>query len=416
MDKGKIKLLIKSGFFALILLIFAYPSYSQNDTGKTYLDTLDDEQDLFDENTDYKEMYKDLNKDGEWVTIKKSDIDKDSTESDGATTNITINVWRPYGMVSDWTPYSYGNWVYTYSGWMWITDFAWGWATYHYGRWYYDYYWGWVWLPGRYWAPNWVQWCYNSSYIGWYPIYPRRHGWHHGHHNWHHGRYYTHTDPRHWVIVKRKDFTEIIKPSITVDKNENGRILEESKKKAIVKFDGKSYTNIGPKVDVIEKNTGAKIEPKKVTLNESKGITKVDESTVKLYRNDVEKKTEYTGSKENVNTNNGSKEKVNKNEGRKEGSTENGSRAPNNNERQKEKVTKTKERSTENNRPPSNEGRKEQPPESKSKSPGYEQKRESPPPNRESSPNRDNGSRGSNNNGSKSNDSGRGHESSKTRK
>lgn len=407
MDKRKITILMKSGLFALILLIFAYPSYSQKDTGKTYLDTLDDETDLFDENTDYKEMYKDLNKDGEWVTIKKSDIDKDSTESDGET-NIIINVWRPYGMAADWTPYSYGNWVYTYSGWMWITDYLWGWATYHYGRWYYDYYWGWVWLPGRYWAPNWVQWCYNSNYIGWYPIYPRRHGWHHRHHNWHHGRYYTHTDPRHWVIVKRKDFTGIIDPSITVDKNDNGRIIEESKKKAIVKFDGKSYTNIGPKVDVIEKNTGTKIEPKKVSLREDKGITKVDESTVKLYRNDVEKKIVYTGSKESPNINNGSKEKVKTNEGLKETNTENSNKPPDNNTgKQKEKVTKTKERNTESSRQPSNEGRKERPPENKS--PGYEQKRESPPSHRESSPNRDNGSRGSNN-------SGRSHEGSKTRK
>ena len=318
-------------------------------------------------------------------------------------------------MTAEWTPYSSGRWVYTYYGWMWITDYTWGWATYNYGRWYYDYYWGWVWLPGRYWAPNWVQWCYNSNYIGWYPIYPRRHGWHHRHHHWHNGRYYTNTDPRHWVIVKRKDFTQIIKPNITVDKIENGRVLEESKKTAIVKFDGKSYTNIGPKVDIIEKNTGSKIEPKKVTIKEEKSITKVDETSVSVFRNDVEKKTVYTGSKENS-SNNGSKEKVNKDEGRKETTSENTGRAPdNNNEKQKEKVTKTKERNTES-KPPNNEGRKERPPESKSKSPGYEQKRESPPQNRESPPNRDNGSRGDNNNGSRSNDSGRGHESSKTRK
>src|SRR6186997_2016511 len=45
--------------------------------------------------------------------------------------------FRPY--------YSRGHWVMTGYGSMWVSDYSWGWAPFHYGRWAYSSYYGWVW-------------------------------------------------------------------------------------------------------------------------------------------------------------------------------------------------------------------------------------------------------------------------------
>jgi hypothetical protein len=317
MEKYKIIILIKSGLIALILLLFSFPTFAQNNeqvpsNNNTTIDTADDQQDLFDDNTDYKEMYKDLNKDGEWLQMKQSDLDADddnAVNNDDNGTNVKIiNVWRPRGFDSDWSPYSDGQWVYTYTGWVWSSSYDWGWAAYHYGRWvYYDLY-GWVWLPGRYWAPCWVQWCYTSDYIGWYPLYPRWYGWHHhGHYGWH-DRYYHGGHHNNWVVVHRNKFTEKINKNVIIDKNKNAEIINGAKTKALVKYDGKNFVNVGPKVTAIEKNTGQKITPKQVNYNGSKGVSKVDNTSVSVYRNDLSKK-------EKINSENGTRNNtsVNKN-------------------------------------------------------------------------------------------------------
>jgi hypothetical protein len=80
--------------------------------------------------------------------------------------------WRPSGVPSDWQPYFHGSWTYTEDGWFWVTDEPWGWATYHYGRWTFDEGYGWVWVPGRVWAPAWVAWRWSAEAIGWAPLPP----------------------------------------------------------------------------------------------------------------------------------------------------------------------------------------------------------------------------------------------------
>src|SRR5262249_17293135 len=49
---------------------------------------------------------------------------------------------------------------------------SWGWIVYHYGRWVWDDGLGWVWVPGRQWAPAWVDWRRSSRHIGWAPLPP----------------------------------------------------------------------------------------------------------------------------------------------------------------------------------------------------------------------------------------------------
>ncbi|HTV24454.1 MAG TPA: DUF6600 domain-containing protein [Polyangiaceae bacterium] len=87
-------------------------------------------------------------------------------------------VWVPSrGVVGgDFRPYvSGGHWELT-SGddWLWVSDYPFGWVTFHYGRWA----WlsggvGWGWVPGYVYSPAWVDFRIGSSgYVGWGPAAP----------------------------------------------------------------------------------------------------------------------------------------------------------------------------------------------------------------------------------------------------
>jgi hypothetical protein len=81
-------------------------------------------------------------------------------------------VWMP-NVGPDFQPYaSNGRWVWTEWGNTWVSDYAWGWAPFHYGRWFRDPYRGWAWVPGREWAPAWVSWRQGGGYYGWAPLGP----------------------------------------------------------------------------------------------------------------------------------------------------------------------------------------------------------------------------------------------------
>ncbi len=81
-------------------------------------------------------------------------------------------VWTPNDAPYGWRPYTDGRWAYTDDGWTWISDWEWGWAPFHYGRWLFDAQYGWVWVPGRQWAPAWVAWRSGPGWIGWAPLPP----------------------------------------------------------------------------------------------------------------------------------------------------------------------------------------------------------------------------------------------------
>jgi len=81
-------------------------------------------------------------------------------------------VWTPNNVPHGWRPYTHGRWAYTDDGWTWISDWEWGWGPFHYGRWLLDNQYGWVWVPGREWAPAWVAWRSGPGWIGWAPLPP----------------------------------------------------------------------------------------------------------------------------------------------------------------------------------------------------------------------------------------------------
>lgn len=78
------------------------------------------------------------------------------------------NYWRPR-VDAGWRPYHQGRWRYTPAGLTWVSYEPWGWVPYHYGSWDYYPHYGWVWEPGRRWAPAWVYWYWGPSYAGWCP-------------------------------------------------------------------------------------------------------------------------------------------------------------------------------------------------------------------------------------------------------
>lgn len=82
-------------------------------------------------------------------------------------------VWIP-GVGPDFQPYvSAGHWIVTEYGNTWVSDYAWGWAPFHYGRWIFDdQYGGWAWIPGSDWGPAWVSWRSGGGYYGWAPLGP----------------------------------------------------------------------------------------------------------------------------------------------------------------------------------------------------------------------------------------------------
>jgi hypothetical protein len=106
-------------------------------------------------------------------------------------------VWAPNAAVvgADFIPYATaGRWDYSSLGWMFVSDWDWGWAPFHYGRWYIDPLYGWVWVPDSIWGPAWVDWRIGGGLIAWAPLPPRFH------------RVPDHDRRTRWCFVNGRDF------------------------------------------------------------------------------------------------------------------------------------------------------------------------------------------------------------------
>jgi hypothetical protein len=86
-----------------------------------------------------------------------------------------VRYWKPYVVLENpnWAPYfTNGHWVYSEVGWMWVSNYPWGWAVFHYGRWHKHPIHGWIWWPDITWGPAWVIWRSGDIYCGWAPLPP----------------------------------------------------------------------------------------------------------------------------------------------------------------------------------------------------------------------------------------------------
>lgn len=97
-------------------------------------------------------------------------------------------VWVPASerVGADFAPYkTAGHWELDQNeDWLWVSDYddSFGWVVFHYGRWAHTEARGWVWIPGRRYAPAWVAWQTGDpgyGYIGWAAM-PPAYYWHSG--------------------------------------------------------------------------------------------------------------------------------------------------------------------------------------------------------------------------------------------
>ena len=135
--------------------------------------------------------------------------------------SLSLYAWRPVVAVG-WQPFFEGRWNWSHHGWFWVGMEPWGYVTDHFGRWIMDPAMGWIWVPGSYWAPGWVDWYWDDDYIGWCPMGYFDYGWFMGWpgiwgndpHGWHQHRYqnfhgrvgFGHMDHRPFVFMEAGAF------------------------------------------------------------------------------------------------------------------------------------------------------------------------------------------------------------------
>lgn len=254
-------------------------------------------------NVDYKEFYDVLAPHGEWIEVTDKDINevmKNETSSaevhkkisfaelfginDAYANDLTFGtffVWKPAPEIAIsyetgvtqpmYVPYTHGNWTYTDAGWYFMAPTDYEEVTHHYGRWYFSPAMGWVWVPGRVWAPAWVDWRENDEYLAWEPLPPR---------------VYIVDNilspppvyEDRYIIVEKKYFYE---PNVYYytnfynNQHANIRITEMRSLDGIIVVNN-SVVNKGPDIVNIEKIHGTKIDVVKINKVKDIGNNKFD--------------------------------------------------------------------------------------------------------------------------------------------
>lgn len=208
----------------------------------------------------YQEFYDNLTPYGQWI---------DNAEFG--------SVWAP--RETGFQPYySNGRWAYTNYGWTWVSDYNWGWATFHYGRWFYDNFYGWVWVPGYEWAPAWVSWRQNSDYYGWAPLCPRRRD----------GSYYEIRNDQ-WAFVPHQYINRSDLPNYYINRQNNTTVINNTtiiNNNTIPNRTRPSNGTIrypqGPNVADVERITRTKIRALPIKQSTAPGTT-VQNGTLRIY-------------------------------------------------------------------------------------------------------------------------------------
>ncbi len=188
------------------------------------------------------------------------------------------NVWVPLQAGAGFEPYlTNGHWEYTEYGWTWISDFAWGWATFHYGRWYQDPGYGWVWVPGSLWAPAWVAWGQYEGYYCWAPLWPGEYtSTHYGSrdHHW----YFT----QQGHIADRDVSSQIVNNTVV---NHDGGSIDPHiiQISHIGSFDKALYYS-GPKLKEVEKEARHDIPRVNIAPAAKPQATTISNGAVSIYR------------------------------------------------------------------------------------------------------------------------------------
>jgi hypothetical protein len=196
--------------------------------------------------------------------------------------------WRPYGVAAHWRPYTYGRWLWTVDhGWMWVSYYDWGWATFHYGRWVYDPAYGWYWVPGYTWGPAWVAWRYGDGFIGWYPLPPEA-VWSPGLGIVYsgvgiYGYYYT----PYWVFVPERYFLSTRIYNVVVRSHDNHRFIRNTRRHIHYRRVRNHIFNRGLKPRYIRRVTGRPVvamRPRVVTKRSNWHRARPGRREVRIFR------------------------------------------------------------------------------------------------------------------------------------
>jgi hypothetical protein len=156
----------------------------------------------------------------------------------------------------DWRPYTDGRWAYTDRGYTWVSNEKFGWATYHYGRWARLKGHGWVWVPGKKWAPAWVSWRQSDQddYVGWAPLPPECddeqsekvpvQAWS--------DNYYG-VGPAAYIFLRGADFGRPNYREAVVSPEQNVTILNQTKNITNITYTNNVINNYGPQFDQLNR-------------------------------------------------------------------------------------------------------------------------------------------------------------------
>lgn len=182
-----------------------------------------------------------------------------------------IRGFRPY--------YSGGHWVYTNFGWTWASDYAWGWAPFHYGRWAYEAMYGWMWVPGYQWGPAWVGWRTGGSYYGWAPLAPGiRIGIGGGFGG------YGYIPAERWCFVQHGYLGNRYVGRYVINPARNYTIIRNTTIINNVHTYGRGAIVNGPARADVERYTGRPIQPMHVVTNVRPGAAVANGNTLGIYR------------------------------------------------------------------------------------------------------------------------------------
>ena len=184
-------------------------------------------------------------------------------------------VWKPapnlaVGMAAgepvEYRPYSNGQWVYTSNGWYFRAASEPEEITHHYGRWVYSPDMGWLWVPGRDWAPAWVDWREEDEYIAWTPIPP--------------SVYIVNNViiappvyEERFIVVERRYFIEPEVYRYTYKSHKHKVKITEWRRMDGIMVVNKTIINKGPDYTVIQSVSGRTFEP--VVINHVTGKNKI---------------------------------------------------------------------------------------------------------------------------------------------
>ncbi len=190
--------------------------------------------------------------------------------------------WRPHGIAVGWRPYTVGHWVYTDQGWLWASDEPYGWAVYHYGRWYEDGRYGWVWVPGRTWAPAWVAWRHGGGCAGWAPLPPVQSGV-----SVSLAITIGHIHPDHYCFVDERyiDAPHVYEHARPVQQNVT--IINNTTNITNITTVNNKVVNKGVDVAEVEKVSGHKVQKVAVVQTSTKGSTKQTGNEVAVFKKDL---------------------------------------------------------------------------------------------------------------------------------